>query len=180
MRRSEKLYSASCNPPTPPRARLPPATIRQQTLSTATRYRGSMARSSAHNTNHGARWPSDKQRPAAAGMSTALSPSAAAAIGAPRRDSGDMTTMPPTRNHALASTPNKHSRKRSVGPVADRWGRGGQDNRHNGKGLTRGERIAVSHRHYDIRTAVEVLKRWPLPEKAVWRKMRQIIAARRG
>ncbi|CBJ48824.1 Transient Receptor Potential Channel Fragment [Ectocarpus siliculosus] len=47
-------------------------------------------------------------------------------------------------------------------------------------GLTRGQRLAMSHRHYDLRTAVEVLRRSPLPEAAVWRKMRQIIGARLG
>lgn len=45
-------------------------------------------------------------------------------------------------------------------------------------GLTRGQRLALSHRHYDIRAAVEVLRRSPLPETAVWRKMRQIVGAR--
>eukprot|EP00903_Cladosiphon_okamuranus_P014277 g13260.t1 len=47
-------------------------------------------------------------------------------------------------------------------------------------GLTRGQRIALSHRHYDIRAAVEVLRRSPLPETVVWRKMRQIVVARLG
>lgn len=47
-------------------------------------------------------------------------------------------------------------------------------------GLTRGERIAASHRHYDMHTAAEVLRRSPLPETAVRRKMRQIVGARLG
>lgn len=47
-------------------------------------------------------------------------------------------------------------------------------------GLTRAERIQASNRHYDIKTAAEVLRRSPLPEKAVWRKMRQIVGARLG
>lgn len=47
-------------------------------------------------------------------------------------------------------------------------------------GLTRGQRIAASHGHYDMRTAAEVLRRSPLPESAVRRKMRQIIGARLG
>ena len=44
--------------------------------------------------------------------------------------------------------------------------------------LTRGQRLALSHRHYNIRAAVEVLRRSPLPETAVWRKMREIVGAR--
>ncbi|CAN0400595.1 unnamed protein product [Ectocarpus sp. 12 AP-2014] len=47
-------------------------------------------------------------------------------------------------------------------------------------GLTGGQRLAMSHRHYELRAAVEVLRRSPLPEAAVWRKMRQIIEARLG
>lgn len=48
------------------------------------------------------------------------------------------------------------------------------------EGLTRGQRLQVSYRHYDIHTAAEVLRRSPLPEKAVWRKMRQIVGTRLG
>lgn len=44
--------------------------------------------------------------------------------------------------------------------------------------LTRGQRMALSHRHYDIHAAVEVLRRSPLPEAVVLRKMRQIVEAR--
>lgn len=48
------------------------------------------------------------------------------------------------------------------------------------EGLTRAQRLQVSYRHYDLRTAAEVLHRSPLPEKAVWRKMRQIVESRLG
>ncbi|CAM9678768.1 unnamed protein product, partial [Laminaria digitata] len=139
------------------------------------RYWGSTARNPAHDTLHGARWSSDKQR-TNGGLSTAPSPSAAVAAAAVAG------TVSPTRNRARASSkPVKQPRRLSLASVTDRWSKGGVGNRKNGKGgLTRGQRIAVSHRHYDIRTAVEVLKRWPLPEKAVWRKMRQIIGERRG
>ncbi|CAM9929852.1 unnamed protein product [Ectocarpus fasciculatus] len=58
--------------------------------------------------------------------------------------------------------------------------RGGGGTRKKRGGLTRGQRLAMSHRHYDLRAAVEVLRRSPLPETAVWRKMRQIVGARLG
>lgn len=49
-----------------------------------------------------------------------------------------------------------------------------------GSGLTRGRRVKASYRHYDLSAAAEVLRRSPLPENAVWRKMRQIVGARLG
>ena len=157
----------------------PPAFFERQTLPMSNRQWGSSVRSPAHYVMTGSRWPSDKQRMPGGGMSIIPSPSAAVAA-AP----GDTSRRAPARNGTLSSKP-EHLGKLSI---SDRWGKGGgQDSSntifwgiHGGAGLTRGQRIAVSHRHYDIRTAVEVLKRWPLPEKAVGRKMRQIIGARRG
>lgn len=47
-------------------------------------------------------------------------------------------------------------------------------------GISRGRRIAASYRQVNLATAVEVLRKSPLPEQAVWRKMRQIVGARLG
>lgn len=47
-------------------------------------------------------------------------------------------------------------------------------------GLTRGERIVATHRYYSMHEAAEVLRRSPLPEGVVWKKMRQIVWARLG
>ncbi|CAN0141746.1 unnamed protein product, partial [Ectocarpus sp. 13 AM-2016] len=103
------------------------------------------------------------------GTSAAAAAAAAAAVaGLPVAPPG--ITGPSSRS--APSLPMSDKRK-----VSSKNRGGGATNK---GGLTGGQRLAMSHRHYELRAAVEVLRRSPLPEAAVWRKMRQIIEARLG
>ncbi|CAM9340593.1 unnamed protein product, partial [Ectocarpus sp. 4 AP-2014] len=108
------------------------------------------------------------QHTAPTGGGTSAAAAAAAVAGVPVAPPG--TSGSSTRGAPLLPTSDKRK-------VSSKNRGGGATKR---GGLTRGQRLAMSHRHYELRAAVEVLRRSPLPEAAVWRKMRQIIGARLG
>lgn len=49
-----------------------------------------------------------------------------------------------------------------------------------GLGTSPPRRIKMTHRYFDLQTATEVLRRSPLPERHVRRKVRQLVEARLG
>lgn len=102
--------------------------------------------------------------------------SSAAGAGAGAVVAGVPVAPPGVPRSVAAMPPPAFTTKASVGTVKWKFDIKSQVARNGG--LTRGQRLALSHRHYDVRAAVEVLRRSPLPESAVWRKMRQIVAAR--
>jgi len=148
-------------------------------------------------------WTRPRRRPAAgaaaaaAAAAAASPPNAAAAAAAacvpvsPRVLSPGISSGPPAAAAAagggLPTTATGFAgRGKGTGKVDIESGRGalaafrrkGGWKRKGNTGLTRGQRLAVSHRHYDMKTALEVLRRSPLPEAAVRRKMRHIVGAR--
>lgn len=128
----------------------------------------------------------DVDRRSANTMSTLSSNTDTATTGGikPRNHSIGNPSSPSSVRHraSLSSHPGSASNGISLAVLANRRTVNNRKVKDSGRnvGMTRAERIAATHRHYDMRTAAEVLRRSPLPESAVWRKMRQIIGARLG
>lgn len=115
-------------------------------------------------------------------LSSNTNTATAGGLNSNNRPIGNLSSPSVRHRPSLSSHPGSASSGLSLTILAN--GRTDNDTRAKGSarnvGMTRAERIAATHRHYDMRTAAEVLRRSPLPESAVWRKMRQIIGARLG